>query len=77
MITSTVLSSQEVSLKKKIKAIDADVSFNEVFNGVKQIKAVKISSGKEEIIFRTELPDKAYLAFKAIGGCPAKDIVLR
>ena len=66
----------KVTLKKKIKAVEEEASFNEVFNAVRQIKTVKLTSGKDQIIFRTELPAKAHLAFKAINMAPPSRILV-
>jgi hypothetical protein len=46
-----------------------------VFDAVREIKAVKLSEGRKEIIFRTEFPAKAYLAFKAAGAAPPPRII--
>jgi transposase len=65
----------KITLHKKIKQADKDASYAEVFNAVKEIKAVKLTEGKKEIIFRTEFPDKAHLAFKALGVAPPPRII--
>jgi len=57
----------KVVLKKKIRQIDKYASYREVFKAVNQIKAVKLTEGNKEIIFRTDFPEKADLAFKAAG----------
>jgi len=65
----------KISLNKKLKQIDQKANYREVFEAVRQIKAVKLTSGRQEIIFRTELPQKAHLAFKAAGVAPPPRII--
>lgn len=65
----------KITFHKKIKEIDKDASYSEVFNAVKNIKAVKLTEGNKEIIFRTEFPDNAHLAFKALGVAPPPRII--
>ena len=45
-------------------------------DALKRIKAVKLTSGKDEIIFRTEFPQKAHLAFKAVSLAPPPRILV-
>lgn len=65
----------KITLHKKIKEIDKDASYSEVFNAVREIKAVKLTEGRKEIIFRTEFPEKAHIAFKALGVAPPPRII--
>lgn len=65
----------KITLKKKIKAIDPKASYREVFEALKQIKAVKINCDRQEVIFRTEFPPKAHLAFQALGVAPPPRIL--
>jgi len=65
----------KITLHKKIKEIDKDASYSQVFNATREIKAVKLTEGKKEIIFRTEFPEKAHLAFKALGVAPPPRII--
>ncbi|MBI5196383.1 MAG: IS1634 family transposase [Nitrospirae bacterium] len=65
----------KITLHKKIKEIDKAASYTEVFNAVREIKAVKLTEGRKEIIFRTEFPNKAHLAFKATGTAPPSRII--
>jgi transposase len=65
----------KITLKKKIKAIDPKASYSEVFEAVRGIKAVKINCDRQEVIFRTEFPPKAYLAFQALGVAPPPRII--
>jgi transposase len=65
----------KISLHKKLKQIDKDCSYQEVFDAVREIKAVKLTEGRKEIIFRTEFPLKANLAFKAVGVAPPPRII--
>lgn len=76
----------KITLNKRLLKIDKKISYSEVFEAVRRVKAVKLTSGRKEIIFRTELPQKAYLAFKAVGSSPpprvlyyheTKDVVSR
>ena len=65
----------KITFAKKLKVIDKDSSYREVFEAVKAVKAVKLTEGRKEIIFRTEFPDKAHLAFKAAGVAPPPRII--
>ena len=65
----------KVALKKKIKAINPEASYREVFEAVQKIKAVKIQCERQEVIFRTEFPPKAHLAFQALGVAPTPRII--
>lgn len=65
----------KITLKKKIEAIDPKANYSEVFDAVRQIKAVKISCDRQEVIFRTEFPPKAHLAFQALGVAPPPRII--
>ena len=65
----------KITLKKKIKQIDKRASYKEVFEAVREIKAVKLTEGNQEIIFRTEFPPKANLAFKAAGVAPPARVI--
>jgi len=65
----------KITFAKKLRQIDKDASYQEVFEAVREIKAVKLTEGRKEIIFRTEFPDKAHLAFKATGIAPPPRII--
>jgi len=65
----------KITLNKKLKQIDKDASYQEVFDAVREVKAVKLTEGRKEIIFRTEFPPKAHLAFKATGIAPPSRII--
>ncbi|MEW6042274.1 MAG: IS1634 family transposase [Elusimicrobiota bacterium] len=65
----------KITLNKKIRQIDESISYQEVFEAVQEIKAVKLTEGRREIIFRTEFPQKAYVAFKAVGVAPPSRIL--
>ena len=65
----------KLTLNKKIKQIDKQATYSEVFEATRQIKAVKLSEGRKQIIFRTEFPPKAHLAFKAAGCAPPPRII--
>ncbi len=65
----------KIAFEKKLRALDPKVDYVDVWQAVKQIKAVKLSSGPQEIIFRSEFPDKAYLAFKALSLAPPPRIL--
>jgi transposase len=65
----------KITFNKKLKQIDKDASYQEVFNATREIKAVKLTEGRKEIIFRTEFPDKAHLGFKAVGIAPPSRIL--
>jgi transposase len=57
----------KVALTKKLKELDENLSYSEVMRDVARIKAVKYKTKGEEITIRTELAQKARLAFNAIG----------
>jgi transposase len=65
----------KITFHRKLKAIDRNCSYQEVFDATRQIKAVKLTEGRKEIVFRTEFPTKANLAFKAIGVAPPPRIL--
>lgn len=65
----------KIAFDKKLKLIDKDASYAEVFTAAREIKAVKLTEGRKEIIFRTEFPVKANLAFKAVGVAPPPRIL--
>ena len=65
----------KITFNKKLKQIDKDALYQEVFDAVREIKAVKLTEGRKEIIFRTEFPQKAHLAFKATGTAPPPRII--
>lgn len=65
----------KITFTKKLKQIDKDASYQEVFEAAREIKAVKLTEGRKEIIFRTEFPAKANLAFKAAGIAPPPRIL--
>lgn len=65
----------KIIFKKKLQRIDESISYSEVFSAIREIKAVKLTEGKKEIVFRTEFPPKAHLAFKATGCVPPPRIV--
>ena len=55
--------------------MDQEASYQEIFAAAREIKAVKLTEGRKEIIFRTEFPDKAHLAFKATTAAPPPRII--
>jgi transposase len=65
----------KITLNRKIKQIDSKAHYQEIFEAARQIKAVKLTEGRKEIIFRTEFPAKANLAFKAVGVAPPLRII--
>lgn len=65
----------KITFNKKLKQINKDASYQEVFDATREIKAVKLTEGRKEIIFRTEFPTKANLAFKAVGVAPPPRIL--
>lgn len=65
----------KITFTRKLKQIDNNASYQEVFDAAREIKAVKLIEGRKEIIFRTEFPDKASLAFKAAGIAPPPRII--
>ena len=65
----------KIAFNKKLKLIDKDCSYQKIFDAVREIKAVKLTEGRKEIIFRTEFPDKAHLAFKATATAPPPRII--
>ncbi|MCM8784603.1 MAG: IS1634 family transposase [Candidatus Omnitrophica bacterium] len=65
----------KIAFNKRLKQIDKQACYSEVFAATNQIKAVKLTEGRKEIIFRTEFPPKANLAFKATGIAPPPRII--
>jgi len=65
----------KITFNRRLKQIDKDASYQEVFDAAREIKAVKLTEGRKEIIFRTEFPDKAHLAFKATATAPPPRII--
>jgi transposase len=65
----------KITLNKKIRQIDNKATYYEVFEATREIKAVKLTEGRKQIIFRTEFPPKAHLAFKAVGVAPPPRII--
>jgi transposase len=65
----------KITFYKKLKQMDQNVSYQEVFEATREVKVVKLTEGRKEIIFRTEFPPKANLAFKAIGVAPPPRIL--
>ncbi len=57
----------KVYLTKKLKEIDEGLSYSEVIRAVEKIKAVKFRVKEKEIIMRTDLPEGAHHAFRAVG----------
>ncbi len=57
----------KVYLTRKLKEIDESISYSDIIRAVEQIKAVRFKVKEKEIIMRTELPEGAHLAFKAVG----------
>ena len=53
------------ALTRKLKELDPEISYSEVMRDVSRIKAITTQIKEEEIITRTELDGKAFLAFKA------------
>jgi len=52
-------------LKKKIKAIDEDLSYREIMRKVNKIKAITLKFKDEELIIGSDLEEQAYISFKA------------
>lgn len=65
----------KITLKKRLEKIDPKISYREVFEAIRRIKAVKLTEGRQEIVFRTEFPNQAHLAFKATGVAPPPRIL--
>lgn len=60
----------KLTFKNQLKAHHPQARTSEVLGAVRQIKAVKINAGDQEIIFRTEFPAQADIAFRATGVAP-------
>lgn len=65
----------KIILDKKIHRVDRNVSYQDVFDAICQIKAVKLKEGRKEIIFRTEFPEKAHIGFIACEVAPPPRIL--
>jgi transposase len=56
-----------ITLEKKLKNIDKDLSYLKVLEDVKQIRACKITlKNNSSLVTRTELPGQAHQAFRAL-----------
>jgi len=60
----------KLTLKKWLQKVDAETTFSEVFEALRKVAAVQFTISRQKVIMRTELPAKAYLAFKAAGMAP-------
>ena len=56
-----------VTLEKALKKVDKTLSYSQLLEDVKKIKASKLDLKGTSYILRTELEGKAYFAFKARG----------
>lgn len=57
----------KLTLKKKLRGIDPDISYNQVMADVKKVKANEFRINRHKVIMRTDFQGKASLAFKAAG----------
>lgn len=55
----------KVSITRRLKAIDEEISYSEVMRDVAKIKAVTFKVKEKEVIMRTDLVGNAHLAFQA------------
>lgn len=55
-----------IALDKALKNISKELSFSNVMDDIKKIKAVKLNIQGSSYILRTELQGDAHLAFKAV-----------
>lgn len=65
----------KIALKKRIEETDKNATYTEVFEALREIKAVQVTVGKEVVIIRTEFPSSAHIAFKATGMAPPPRIL--
>ncbi len=65
----------ETTLKKKLKEIDFNDSFQNLMIDLKQLKALEISIDGKTYLARTDLQGKTYEAFRAIGLRPPNKIL--
>jgi len=57
----------KITLQKDLKAIDNNISVNQVIEDTKKIKAIQINLKNIPMVLRTELEGNAHYAFKAVG----------
>jgi len=57
----------KITLQKDLKAINNNISVNQVIEDAKKIKAIQINLKNIPIVLRTELEGNAHYAFKAVG----------
>jgi len=57
----------KITLQKNLKAINNNISVNQVIEDTKKIKAIRINLKNIPIVLRTELEGTAHYAFKAVG----------
>jgi len=65
----------KLTFKKWLEKADATAKYSAVFEALKNVAAVQFSVPNQKVIMRTELPPKAYLAFKATGAPPPPRIL--
>jgi transposase len=65
----------KVALKKAIKSIDSKVLYCDVMDKLRQVRVLQLKLGDVSTIVRTELPDGAYIAYKALGIRPVNRIL--
>ena len=65
----------ETTLKKKLKEIGFNDSFQNLMIDLKQLKALEISIDGKTYLARTDLQGKTYEAFRAIGLRPPNKIL--
>ena len=56
-----------ITFKKWLIQTDEKANYSDVFAAVCQIKAIQLTAPQKQFIMRTEFPEKAHLAFKAVG----------
>ena len=63
------------TLSKELKKINKEFKYSKIMEDVEKIKAVKISTNKQEFIFRTEFAGDTHIAFKVLGLSPPPRII--
>jgi len=65
----------KLTLKRKLKEVAPDLSYTQVLEDVKKIRANEFRINRHRIILRTDLQGKASVAFKAVGLKPPAQIL--
>jgi hypothetical protein len=66
----------ESALQRRLKEIQSPVEYTYLIRDLKQFRAVELTLDGQRYLCRTEMPGKAYEAFKAVGLRPPNQVKL-